>query len=260
MNRWVLISASITVLLGSCSHEEWRLCIADSRSSDGMHGCCLYINQTKPIDVIGLILVGGDQRKAGEFALSSSATVRDSLAFPFYLGDELIENSYVTFGEFADVFAGDDEKAFPRKHGTSFDQSPEIVQLQTPKLNAPDISSVDDAPWNMGVVHPSMNDDALYFCSLRVPNSITIGDVVIVLKKRDGRVIGAAGLSGLLDTLHNDIVYHFWLNKELIKNSLVTFRVTSKGSKYFGRSFSARPGIQKMARRENGATVLEPME
>ncbi len=53
--------------------------------------------------------------------------------------------------------------------------------------------------WKLHVVHPSLNQDKLYYCTLRMPKSLPIeeGSIVLLLFDRQNRKMGEMGLSSI---------------------------------------------------------------
>ena len=118
---------------------------------------------------------------------------------------------------------------------------------------------IDRAPWSLQVVHPSMNEDSLYYCTLRMPESFSIedGSVVLLLMDRKNQKLGEVGVSDVT-THREERLFPFFLNSELVKNSYIQF-LANPGIET-GEIIKAYPGKQLAMRKVGGKIVREPID
>ena len=112
--------------------------------------------------------------------------------------------------------------------------------------------------WELLVLHPSISADKLCECILTIPKELPIDSIGLLLLDRGRNKVGLM----FLDSFPEPGIgrsFHFSLNRELVKNSCVVFRI------YPGEDreevIKAYPGQQQTVRRDApGHHIREPIE
>jgi hypothetical protein len=132
-----------------------------------------------------------------------------------------------------------------------------LLSCAPPDPREQDVSPAD--PWRLTIVHPSLDADGLYRCTLTLPADYPINELMgftIVIVDRGGRTLGTVPMRMDIDGEERRIEGR--LAADVIKRSYVMFQADPDTER--ARVVRLRFGDHKTIRRVGGEIVREPIE